>query len=81
MAVGFVLFAMNMRRSKVIMSDSILKQKSIALVIAMVGKEAASLWWSSKNKAFDMKTPTEAWLEEPERVYRYLMNHASGDYS
>lgn len=60
--------------------EKVMKQRSVALVIAMVGKEAASLWWSSKNKAFDMKTPTEVWLEEPERVYLYLMGHASGDY-
>ena len=60
--------------------EQVMKERSIALVIAFVGKEASSWWWSSKNKAFDNMTPTEMWSKEPERVYRYLMAQGSGDY-
>lgn len=59
------------------MNEHIAKQRSNALVIAMVGKAAADVWWSSPNLAFDMRTPAGMWIEDYERVYEYLMFHAS----
>lgn len=53
-----------------------IRQRSEALVIALVGKQAADKWWISPNKAFDGKTPEKYWLIDPRCVYNYLMHHA-----
>lgn len=58
-------------------NEHIAKQRSIVLVIAMVGGELADKWWSSPNKAFDMRTPAGVWLEDYYKVYEYLMKAAS----
>jgi len=58
---------------------SVMRQRSEALVIALVGKDAAEKWWNSHNKAFD-KTPHEQWFDDPHQVYEYLMNHGAGEY-
>ena len=58
------------------MNESIAKQRSDALVIALVGKDLAHVWWKSPNKAFDMKSPDDMWIEDYNRVYNYLMHHA-----
>lgn len=55
-----------------------MRWRSEALIIALVGKTSAKLWWDSKNKAFGDITPEEQWLIEPEKVYNYLMNNAYG---
>ena len=57
------------------------KQRSNALLIALVGENLVDAWWNSKNKAFDNRTPAGQWIEDPESVYDYLMNHSGGDYS
>ena len=56
------------------------KQRSVALVIAMVGADMADRWWNSPNKAFDGRTPAGQWLIDYESVYRYLMRSAEGDW-
>lgn len=41
---------------------------------ALVGShELALKWWSSANKAFDMKTPAQMYLEDPKRLASYIM--------
>ena len=56
---------------------SMLRQRSEALVIALVGKEMAVNWWNSSNKGFGGKTAEVMFLEDPETVYNYLMDHAN----
>lgn len=58
------------------MNEQIMLGRACALVIALVGKDAASWWWKSRNKAFDMQTPEEFWKTNPEKVYNYLMDYA-----
>jgi hypothetical protein len=60
------------------MTEHIMKQRSVALVIAMVGKDHADTWWSSPNKAFNGMTPAGQWIQDHESVYGYLMQHSQG---
>ena len=53
------------------------KQRCQWLITAMVGKDLADLWWSTPNRAFDMRTPAGIWLEDYLKVYKYLMARAS----
>jgi ArsR family metal-binding transcriptional regulator len=57
--------------------ERIMRKRSEALVLALIGKNQAPNWWSSTNKAFDGKTPEEHWKVNPEDVYNYLMYHVS----
>lgn len=57
-----------------------MRRRSEALVVALVGKEYADVWWDSKNKAFESLTPKQAWDKDPSAVYSYLMGIASGGY-
>lgn len=52
------------------------KQRCQWLLTAMVGKELADVWWSTPNRAFDMRTPAGIWLEDYLKVYKYLMARA-----
>jgi len=54
-----------------------MRERSEALVIALVGKEMAPKWWDSKNKAFDLETPKVRFESNPEQVYNYLMDYGS----
>lgn len=56
--------------------EEIMLARCKVLVIAMLGKELAVNWWTSRNKAFDMQTPEEVWKTEPDKVYSYLMGEA-----
>ena len=56
--------------------EHITKQRSNALVIALVRKDMSDGWWNSPNKAFDGRTPAGMWIEDYQRVYDYLMHHA-----
>ena len=58
-------------------NEHIAKQRSIVLVIALVGGEFADKWWATPNKAFDMQTPAGVWREDYAKVYNYLMSAAS----
>lgn len=43
--------------------------------------EQVGRWWKSPNKAFEMKTPIEVWMEDqngPQRVYQYVGNFCFG---
>ena len=42
---------------------------------AMLGSGLVDDWWTSANKAFDMKTPQQMYLEDPSRVKQYLLKH------
>lgn len=61
-------------------SEYVCRQRSVALVIAMVGEELSANWWGSPNKAFDMQTPFELWDEDYRRVYEYLMRMSCGEW-
>ena len=63
---------------KVTISIHLMRARSEALVIALVGKDFAPKWWSSPNKAFGMNTPDERFKEYPEEVYNYLMFQGYG---
>ena len=58
----------------------IMRARSQALVVAMLGKQAAESWWHSANLAFDGCTPQQHFETSPEQVYQYLMGHAAGNY-
>jgi hypothetical protein len=58
--------------------NRLLRLRSEALVVALVGKEHSQLWWTSANKAFEMQTPSEQFECNAERVYSYLMQSAEG---
>lgn len=55
------------------MDEHQMKQRSVALVIALVGKDMADTWWNTPNKAFNNRTPASLWLEHPYVVYDYLI--------
>lgn len=59
------------------LSEKVMRNRSEALLIALLGKNMAPKWWFSPNKAFEDKTPEEHWKENPEDVYDYLMHYAS----
>lgn len=56
-----------------------LKKRAQLLLYSLVGEKYADVWWGSPNKAFNMRTPAAVWLEDPEKVYNYLLNHV--DYT
>lgn len=60
--------------------ESLMRERSVALAIALVGYDTSDTWWASKNVAFESKTPAEMWIKDPERVYKYLCNNLSGDF-
>lgn len=51
-----------------------IKEKCDMILEAVVGPNAMDWWWSSPNKAFDMKPAKEMFEEDPKRVYSYLLN-------
>lgn len=55
----------------------VLKARSDALVIAMVGKELAPQWWTGSNRAFEGQAPQ---TQNIERVYSYLIRMAEGEW-
>jgi len=60
--------------------NRVLRARSEALVIALIGKEMASQWWTSANRAFEGQTPNEQFDRNAERVYGYLMRTAQGEW-
>ena len=46
------------------------------IVEALVGVELSDSWWTSPNRAFDGKTPSEQWELAPDVVFNYLMTYA-----
>jgi hypothetical protein len=63
-----------------ILSEKNIRQRSVALVISLVGKKMSDRWWLSRNKAFGNISPALQWIRDPEVVYDYLMSHSSGEY-
>jgi hypothetical protein len=52
------------------------------MVIQMLGsRELAKTWWNSDNYHFGLKTPNEAWEENPEKVISYVCSFSNGDFS
>ena len=60
--------------------NRVLRARSEALIIAMVGKDLATQWWTGPNKAFEGQTPNEQFEQNAERVYSYLMRMAEGEW-
>jgi hypothetical protein len=58
------------------MTDNTLKLKSEALVIALVGKANAELWWNNYNEYFNA-IPSKLPVQQ---VYDYLMAQGGGAY-
>ena len=56
--------------------EHICKQRSVALVIGLVGIDLADDWWNSPNKAFDGRAPAGMWIEDFRQVHNYLMHHS-----
>ena len=50
------------------------------MILALVGIEFSDRWWDSPNRAFENQTPTNVFLENPERVYSYLISHCDGQW-
>lgn len=61
-------------------SLELMRKRSEALVMAMVGEKLSGKWWESKNKAFEMRTPEQQWKVDPDSVYTYLLKSAEGDW-
>lgn len=59
------------------MNEAQAKQRSDALIVALVGKNHSELWWNSANRAFDGRTPTEQWQIDYTTVYNYLMAYGA----
>jgi hypothetical protein len=57
------------------------RKRCNSLLTALMGKNNIDLWWNSRNKHWDMKTPNEQWEIDYESVYNYLMHQCNGDYS
>lgn len=55
-------------------NNEVTLQRCKTLVIAMVGKDLAPLWWSTQNRAFGFKTPEEVVAADSVQVYNYLMS-------
>ena len=49
------------------------------LLVAMLGDEYASQWWTRYNKHWQ-KTPEEAFKDDPAGVYDYLMIASYGGW-
>jgi hypothetical protein len=62
------------------MNIDIMRTRCETLVVSMVGKELAPAWWNGSNKAFDGQHPEEAFKDNPEKVYSYLMKLAEGEW-
>ena len=60
--------------------NRVLRARSEALIIALVGKEMAPKWWTGPNRAFEGQTPNEQFEQNAERVYSYLMRMAEGEW-
>jgi len=60
--------------------NRVLRARSEALVIALVGRKMAPQWWTSTNRAFEGKTPLEAFEANAECVYGYLMRMSEGEW-
>jgi hypothetical protein len=57
--------------------NKLLKARSDALLVAMLGQEMAPQWWTTPNRAFEQQTPN---TQSIERVYGYLMSRAEGEW-
>ena len=62
------------------MNDDLLRQRCDALLVALLGKDLASNWWTNPNKAFAGDTPEVIFSVAPNTVYNYLMKSAEGEW-
>jgi hypothetical protein len=46
---------------------------------AMLGREElVNKWWTSPNRAFDLRTPEDMYRTYPKRVSEYILGYAFG---
>lgn len=57
------------------MNDKQIRERCEALVVAVVGKSGAQVWWESFNYHFGC-TPNRAFELSPGLVYDYLLKHS-----
>lgn len=50
-------------------------EKLNPIVIALVGEKLSGTWWNSENYAFNMRTPYEMLMDDPDRVKNYLLDY------
>jgi hypothetical protein len=50
-------------------------EKLNPIVIALVGEKLSGTWWNSENYAFNMRTPYEMLMSDPDRVKKYLLDY------
>ena len=52
-----------------VITEKVMRARSEALVIALVGKAASERWWDSPNRAFDGISANAMWNTDPERCH------------
>lgn len=65
---------------RMIMTNEQARKRCEALIIAMVGKEHAIIWWTKANRHFNGETPESVFERAPDEVYDYLLNCANGGW-
>lgn len=54
------------------------KQRLDTLLVALVGSQhLVARWWEGPNTAFDLRTPTETYKEDPKKVINYILQQFS----
>jgi hypothetical protein len=44
------------------------------LMALLGGRSLVNRWWNNPNKAFDMKTPFNVYIDDPEKVGEYVLD-------
>lgn len=56
----------------------LMRRRCETMILSLVGAELAPNWWRGQNLAFDMRTPEEQWIIDPESVYKYVCGTVDG---
>lgn len=49
-------------------------EKLNEMLLTFLGsKERVNEWWKAPNKVFDMKKPRDVYIDQPDRVTRYVL--------
>lgn len=58
------------------LTDHHIREHCKTLLVAIVGQQAAQVWWNSPNYQFNLETPHVVFGHNPGLVYDYLMKHS-----
>lgn len=48
------------------------------ILLSFLGsKESVNKWWMSRNEAFGMKTPRDAYIDDPYKVAQYILDQSN----